>query len=199
MHVVVTLAAICIAFCFSCNEHPGRHFHVQEHASATVLTSAFCARRLIAQACIGCCACFTIQRPQQCLAFSKHSSPETAHHESTITMQEMSWAKSRPFSRKQTYAGNYRKAVDSQACITNSGCFALVAYVMKCTFYLKTVLQRNLNKIESNVAELEAKLKHEQEKCKTYNKDRKGAETRYALHMRHFGLPSLVTQQASLL
>ena len=43
------------------------------------------------------------------------------------------------------------------------------------------LLQRNLNKIESNVVELEAKLKHEQEKFKTYNKDLKEAEKRYAL------------------
>ena len=41
------------------------------------------------------------------------------------------------------------------------------------------VLQRNLTKIEGNVSELEAKLKHEQEKFKTYNKDLKEAEKRY--------------------
>ena len=43
------------------------------------------------------------------------------------------------------------------------------------------MLQRNLNKIESNVAELEGKLKHEQEKFKTYNTDLKEAEKRCAL------------------
>lgn len=62
--------------------------------------------------------------------------------------------------------------------------FALVANATICTFYSKSVLQRNLNKIESNVAELEAKLKHEQEKFKTYHKDLKEAEKRYALHVR---------------
>ena len=49
-----------------------------------------------------------------------------------------------------------------------------------CSVFRK-VLQRNLNKIESNVAELEGKLKHEQEKFKTYNKDLKEAEKRCAL------------------
>ena len=39
-------------------------------------------------------------------------------------------------------------------------------------------MQRNLNKIEGNVKELEAKLKHEQDKFKTYNKDLKEAEKR---------------------
>lgn len=46
---------------------------------------------------------------------------------------------------------------------------------------LPRVVQRNLDKIESNVAELEAKLKHEQDKFKTYNKDLKEAEKRYAV------------------
>lgn len=41
-------------------------------------------------------------------------------------------------------------------------------------------VQRNLTKIEGNVRELEAKLKHEQDKFKTYNKDLKEAENRYA-------------------
>lgn len=40
-------------------------------------------------------------------------------------------------------------------------------------------MQRNLTKIEGNVRELEAKLKHEQDKFKTYNKDLKEAEKRY--------------------
>lgn len=41
-------------------------------------------------------------------------------------------------------------------------------------------VQRNLTKIEGNVRELEAKLKHEQDKFKTYNKDLKEAENRHA-------------------
>ena len=40
-------------------------------------------------------------------------------------------------------------------------------------------VQRNLTKIEGNVRELEAKLKHEQDKFKTYNKDLKEAENRH--------------------
>ena len=40
------------------------------------------------------------------------------------------------------------------------------------------MVQRNLTKIESNVTQLEAKLKHEQDKFKTYNKDLKEAEKR---------------------
>lgn len=38
------------------------------------------------------------------------------------------------------------------------------------------MVQRNLTKIEGNVGELEAKLKHEQENFKTYDKDLKEAE-----------------------
>lgn len=45
-----------------------------------------------------------------------------------------------------------------------------------CDCRLKCMVQRNLTKIEGNVGELEAKLKHEQEKFKTYNKDLKEAE-----------------------
>ncbi len=41
---------------------------------------------------------------------------------------------------------------------------------------LNCMVQRNLTKIEGNVGELEAKLKHEQEKFQTYNKDLKEAE-----------------------
>lgn len=40
-------------------------------------------------------------------------------------------------------------------------------------------MQRNLTKIEGNVRELEAKLKHEQDKFKTYSKDLKEAENRH--------------------
>ena len=40
-------------------------------------------------------------------------------------------------------------------------------------------MQRNLTKIEGNVRELEAKLKHEQDKFKSYNKDLKEAENRH--------------------
>ena len=40
-------------------------------------------------------------------------------------------------------------------------------------------VQRNLTKIEGNVRELEAKLKHEQDKFKTYNKDLREAENRH--------------------
>ncbi|KAL0027544.1 hypothetical protein WJX77_009918 [Trebouxia sp. C0004] len=39
--------------------------------------------------------------------------------------------------------------------------------------------QRNLTKIEGNVGDLDAKLKHEQEKFKTYNKDLKEAEKKF--------------------
>lgn len=45
-----------------------------------------------------------------------------------------------------------------------------------CDCCLHCMVQRNLTKIEGNVGELEAKLKHEQEKFKTYNKDLKEAE-----------------------
>ncbi len=45
------------------------------------------------------------------------------------------------------------------------------------------MLQRNLTKIEGNVTELEAKLKHEQDKFKMYNKDLKEAEKRCACYV----------------
>ncbi len=45
-----------------------------------------------------------------------------------------------------------------------------------CDCCLHGMVQRNLTKIEGNVGDLEAKLKHEQEKFKTYNKDLKEAE-----------------------
>ena len=45
-----------------------------------------------------------------------------------------------------------------------------------CNCFLNCMVQRNLTKVEGNVGELEAKLKHEQEKFKTYNKDLMEAE-----------------------
>lgn len=45
-----------------------------------------------------------------------------------------------------------------------------------CDCRLKCMVQRNLTKIEGTAGELEAKLKHEQEKFKTYNMDLKEAE-----------------------
>ena len=41
---------------------------------------------------------------------------------------------------------------------------------------LAVSLQRNIDKIQSNLVELEAKLKHEQEKFQTYGQDLKDAE-----------------------
>ena len=39
-------------------------------------------------------------------------------------------------------------------------------------------VQKNIDKIQSNLAELEARLKHEQAKFKNYNVDMQEAETR---------------------
>lgn len=39
-------------------------------------------------------------------------------------------------------------------------------------------MQKNIDKIQSNLAELEARLKHEQAKFKNYNVDMQEAETR---------------------
>lgn len=47
-----------------------------------------------------------------------------------------------------------------------------------CPSRLSCVLQRNIDKIQSNLKELEAKLQHEREKSKTYNEELKIAETK---------------------
>ena len=52
-------------------------------------------------------------------------------------------------------------------------------------------MQRNLTKIEGNVRELEAKLKHEQDKFKTYNKDLKEAEKRHVHRLASMQSPVL--------
>ena len=48
--------------------------------------------------------------------------------------------------------------------------------------------QKNIDKIQSNLAELGTRLKHEQEKFKTYHVDMQEAETRYIPHLYHGSL-----------
>ena len=43
---------------------------------------------------------------------------------------------------------------------------------------LLCAVQRNIDKIQGNLAELEAKLKHEQEKFESYSANMQDAETR---------------------
>ena len=43
---------------------------------------------------------------------------------------------------------------------------------------LLCTVQKNIDKIQGNLAELEAKLKHEQEKFKSYSANMQDAETR---------------------
>lgn len=51
-------------------------------------------------------------------------------------------------------------------------------------------VQKNIDKIQSNLAELNARLKHEQGKFKTYNVDMQEAEIRYIPHLYHVILHS---------
>ncbi|BDA46592.1 Structural maintenance of chromosomes protein 4 [Coccomyxa sp. Obi] len=71
------------------------------------------------------------------------------------------------------------------------------AYLSKereCTITQSTIFQifvrdgqRNIDKIQSNLVELEAKLKHEQEKFQTYGQDLKDAEKKYETERKEHG------------
>lgn len=52
--------------------------------------------------------------------------------------------------------------------------------LLTCNHYYALGMQRNIDKIQSNLKELEAKLQHEREKSKTYNEDLKIAEKKCA-------------------
>lgn len=152
---------------------PANHVMVKYHGTVTLM----CIVNTIADACLvpNAAACI-VKQHMHTQAQDVHTMNQISKCASLLYVPCMSLR-----SYKASESTLYTWSVGQRCSIYASGPWHTRITVRSGCSTLCEVLQRNLNKIESNVVELEAKLKHEQEKFKTYNKDLKEAEKRYAL------------------